>query len=236
MPRFEDRAFILGVADYRETSKLLRLLTESEGKLSLIARGFASPKSAKSAAVEPFALVRVTYTIRSNSTLGTLSAVELERVCHAVRTDLRAYALANYWFEVLALATQPNLPAHEVFVLTEQMLCALDGTPGPEPPILAHLARLLEALGFGMQLSRCGECGAVSLLSHFAIESGCAICSRCTRPGCEYFPLPEMPSGPAAGDWAALLELMHRMLACHLEHQLRSYPFLRDSFFPPAHR
>lgn len=56
------RAFVLHLYHYRETSALVDLLTEYTGRLRVIAKGIYAPKSALRSALEPFSPLMVDWT------------------------------------------------------------------------------------------------------------------------------------------------------------------------------
>jgi DNA repair protein RecO (recombination protein O) len=257
MATTKDRAFVLDAADYRETSTLLRLLCEREGRVALVARGLRSEKSRKGAAAQPFNLVQVTYSLREGATMGNLAAIDLERQPQRLRERLDAYAVAAFWFETVNVSAPARLPAGEMFGLTGALLLALETEPVRSVRVLWMWFRLLDALGFGASVGACGSCGRGVGLMHFDMRQCCAVCSRCAQSGRRYFPLPEaapallaaldgreVPAAGVMGDAAgnALYLLLHDLLARHLDTAFRSHRFLAEMLgmrarrHPPARR
>jgi DNA repair protein RecO (recombination protein O) len=241
MPTVKDRAFVLDAADYRESSTLLQLLCEREGRVALVARGLRSEKSKKAAAAQPFNLVQVSYFLRDEATIGNLSAIDIERQPSLLRERLDAYAVAALWFEALRVAAPARVPAGELFGLTGALLDALESAPVRSVRVLRLWFRLLEALGFGASPGACGACGGIYGLAHFDLRQSCTVCSFCAKPTIRYFPLPDgtdpqlhalgMPRPPAGLVFAdaagnAMYRLIHELLTRHLDAAFRSYRFL----------
>lgn len=251
MAQHKSRAFVISAADYRETSKLLHLFCENEGRISLIAKGLRSPRSKQATAAEPFSLAQVTYKLKDGETLGLLTGIETERTFAGVRSHLESYALGSFWLEVVNVASQARLASPEFFGLTESFLTALGRSGEPTREVLWHFGRLLQALGFGADFASCAECGAEDLLEHFDPGLGSTVCARCAQPRRRYLPV----AGPARGQLSLILSsrfpadplslpsrevitncmvLLNELFTLHLDRQLRSFRFVQDVFTPPA--
>lgn len=240
MARHKSRAFVLSAADYRETSKLLQLFCENEGRISVIARGLRSPKSKKAQLADAFNLLQVNYTLKDGATLGMLTGIEPEHLYSSLRTNLDAYALASYWFEILKVAGQARLAGHEIFQLTDQFLASLHDHPirgGLKIRSLQLMLGLAQELGFGIQLFACGICGRPDDLRRFSIAAGTAVCSRCQPPVGRALVLPQALSSALETQFAqsdelfltaaaAFLNLYNEFLSNHLDHRFTTFAFL----------
>lgn len=249
---------MISAADYRETSKLIHLFCENEGRISLIGKGLRSPKSKKATAAEPFSLTQVTYHLKEGETLGLLTGIETERTYAGVRAHLESYALASYWFEIVKTAAQARMASPEFFGLTESFLTSLEEARGVSDRTVWHFGRLLQALGFGAEFAECALCGATDLLEHFDPALGATVCARCAQPRRRYLPVAREDQRPLArlfgeAEPASLSLLtnqqllpffliLNELLTLHLDQSLRSFRFLRDVLSPvrpgrtaPAH-
>ncbi|MGI8908406.1 MAG: DNA repair protein RecO [Candidatus Sumerlaeaceae bacterium] len=238
MPRHKSRAFVLSAADYRETSKLLQLFCESEGRISVIARGLRSPKSRKAQIADTFNLLQVTYTLKDGATLGMLTGLEPESLYSKVRSNLDAYALASYWFEILKVAGQARLASHGVFRLTQSFLESLQDAASLNTLSVQLFLDFAQELGFGIQLFECGGCGVSSDIRRFNIASGVSICGRCQSPPGRSLPIPEslIPKLSRSADGlskqinsssaALFLQLYNEFMSTHLEHRFGTFAFL----------
>lgn len=245
MGNVKSRAFVMSVSEYRETSAILHLLCETQGRVALVGRGVRSPRPKKPVLPDAFTLVQITYTLRADASMGNLLTIEPERSYATLRTRLEAYALANYWFEVIRCAIPERDPVPRLFSLSEGFMACLDGSDSFTYGTAWHLARLLDELGFGIRLSTCVHCGTPAFLEHFDVASGAAVCIRCARPAADYFPLggrglrqladalgqEQPPQAPVADRRAKLLflDLVNEFLAVHLERRMRSFSFLKTA-------
>ncbi len=245
MAQHKSRAFIVSSVDYRETSKLIHILCEQEGRISLIGRGLRAPKSRKTPATAPFTLAQITYNMKEGETLGLLTGIEPERMFTGIRTSLESYALASYWFEIVRTAAQPRLASPEFFELTESFFNSLDNPRGLSDFTVWHFGRLLQALGFGAGFHECAVCGKSDLLEHFDASVGSTICARCALPRRRYLPVncgghgqvaaalfseaqPRQPAPLAGEQMLPFFLILHELLTMHLEQPLRSFRFVTD--------
>ncbi len=198
MAQHESRALVLDIADYRETSSLIRVFTESEGRISLVARGLRRPKaSGGTGALQPFNLINIRYYLKEGSTIGNLSGADLERLTSAPRNSLEAYALISYWFEILRETAQPREAASDIFNLTIRVLDEQEQKPGLSIGYLINLTRLCRYLGFGISWNHCVGCGRIpgsagvppaqvqpgSGAVNFSISKGGILCAQCVHRG-----------------------------------------------------
>lgn len=239
MARHKSRAFVLNARDYRETSRLIQLFCEKEGRISLIAKGMRSPRNPKAQLADTFNLVQVGYTLKENETLGLLTSIEAEEVYSGLRLNLKAYALASFWFEILQVAFQGRMASPELFSRTATFLRHLQEMREFSPATAAMLLDLTGALGFALELQRCGSCGRPDELRCVEIGSGAAICADCPSPRGRTLPFHEnlarvvesLGRGDevrlSRGDAVAFLVLIHEYLSLHLDHRFRTFEFLR---------
>lgn len=229
MAQHKTRAFVLGTADYRETSTLLHVFCEDQGKLSLVARGLRSTRSRSPSAAGVYNLVQINYTLKPSSTIGALTSIDLERAYEGLRTDLDAYALANYWFEIISLAAQPGHAWPGLFQLSQEFLAAIDSPEWSLSIAVLHMAHLLSQLGIAPQLGACGQCGRTTDLAHFDAQEGCAICTSCAIPVEAYVPIPDDMYRGASSSASSFLVLVQTLLRQHLDIEPRSYDFARKT-------
>lgn len=248
MGRQQTRAFVLGLLDYRETSKILRLLSDKQGCLSLVARGLTSPKR-KFALPEPFALVQVGFSMREGSDLGTLASLEVERVFAAPRRSVEDYALVSYWFDVVGAIAVPGQGHATLFDLTCGFMTYLDAHGVWAAPVWWHFGRLLAEEGLEIRLDRCIRCGASSAgVTHLAVADGSALCACCVAGSEDAMPVQGLSAGslgvvltdprmpPAARRVPvraaeSFLALFDAMIVYHTGILPRSYSFLCDILF-----
>jgi DNA repair protein RecO len=250
MPRYHERALVLDVTAYRESSSLVRVLTEHEGRVSLVARGLRSSKTnPAAAALQPFNIVKLQFSLKDGATLGNLISADIEQMASAPHRSVEAYALVSYWFEILKETSEERASMAGVFDLTTQMLHDQHAMPGLDLLFLQALTSLCRQLGFGITWDACVVCDRPkpphTRASYFSIARGGLVCTTCAQThAVPVFHLTpdegkaiELLSGnapptqaPAASTPELLpaLTLINRYLINHLEHPLHTFRFVTE--------
>lgn len=241
MARYKSNAFILDAADYGETSRLLHVFCENEGRISLIAKGLRSPRSRSAFAADSFNLVQITYTLKDNSGLGLLSSIDLEQSFPGLRKRLNAYALVNFWFEVIKAATQERANLSGLFLLTKSLLLDLDSSAAGGIPYL-YFIELFQLLGFGVRFTICAQCGSVNSLDRFDPAAGSIFCTNCRDAHRRAIAVSEdlvkelarpphlvsMQTVLPTQLGREFLRLTNHYLSFHLDHRFRTFTFLEN--------
>lgn len=256
MPQHQERALVLDIASYRESSALVHLITENEARISLIARGIRNkkgPAATLSAILQPFNLLHITYSLKEGATLGHLISADIESAALATHESITAYALISFWFEILRTTAQSHGSPSNIFTLTSQMLKSQHQAPGLTSQYLRQLLQLCSGLGFAINWNHCNICNRPRRPNqppqHFSNRNGGIICTSCAtseNPKSSFLLHPAERSAillltqpttdnkaadphPPAQQLLALLELIHRFLTYHIEHPLKTFQFVRDT-------
>lgn len=150
---------VLRETDTKEADKILTVLTKSEGKLTVIARGCRRKNSRTAAAAQLLAYSEMTLFQKGKwSILDEASTIELFR---GVRQDVELLALGSYFAELSELLAEEEVPSPELLSLLLNALYAL-GTLHKDPRLVkaAFELRILSLSGFEPLLDRCVVCGA----------------------------------------------------------------------------
>lgn len=143
-------AFLLHHHPYRDTSRLLELLTRDHGRVGLVARGARAPRSALRGVLQPFRPLLVSWSLRGE--LGTLTGAEIA----GAAPSLPAARLYSAWYinELLLRLTRRH-DAHETLFDDYAAALAMLGSDSEEAAALRVFEkRLLDALGYGLELRR----------------------------------------------------------------------------------
>lgn len=116
-------ALVLREVKFKEADKMLTVLTQEEGKLSVRARG-ALRKSCRFAAASQH-LVYSEMTLFFNKGRYTLVEASVIEDFSALRADFNALALASYFAELLEAVSDEDSPNPEVLRLGLNALYAL---------------------------------------------------------------------------------------------------------------
>ena len=172
-------ALVLREVRYKEADRILTLLTDTDGKITVKARG-ALRKSSKTAA----ATQQLTYsemTLFGNLGRWTVNEAVVKEGFDGLRADIGSFALGCYFAEcvdVLSVEDQPDAPLMQ---LALNCLYALSrGMYAPEHIKAAFELRLMCLAGYTPELSHCAVCGNEEPGDPvLMLERGCVCCRRC---------------------------------------------------------
>ncbi|HEY8073981.1 MAG TPA: DNA repair protein RecO [Labilithrix sp.] len=184
--RIDSPALLVRSVAYGEADVVATFFTETDGKLSAIARGAQRSSKRFGGALEPIHELAVTLEDKG-SELCTLKEARITRARTRVVADLDAMEAAGRalrWVRHLCPARTPEPGAwRELGVLLDRL-----DAPG-DAPFEQELAvfglRLLADVGYGLELERCAICGRPCpphkdgrpRAAHVA--SGGLVCSQC---------------------------------------------------------
>jgi DNA repair protein RecO (recombination protein O) len=176
-------AFVLHQYAYRDTSRIVEVFTSEHGRLSLFARGARGQKSALKGVLRPFQRVLVSWSSRGDA--GQLQTAEID----GRMTQLAPERLMSgfYLNELLLKLTERFDPHPEIFASYAACIEALAGGESVEPALRCFEKRLLDDLGYGLELARTLEGAPVDPDGYyrFAAQSGPLPC-RAESPGAVY--------------------------------------------------
>ncbi len=173
------RALVLRAADYKESSRMLTLLTESDGKISAAAKGVRRKNSKLAAAAQLYAFSEFTLSHSGGRWyVNEGSALEL---FPGMGTSIESLALAAYFSELLEIVCRDELPEPELLRLALNSFFAL--SEGKKAPALIKAAfelRLMCQAGYAPPLDACAACGNPEPAEPvFALDGEGLMCRSC---------------------------------------------------------
>lgn len=183
------RALVLREVKYKEADKILTVLTETDGKLTVKARD-AMRKSCKYAAAAQM-LCFSELTLFGNAGRWSVNEAETIEQFMPLRSDITALALGSYFAEMLEAVTDEDIPNPELLQLGLNSLYALSRELYPPEQIKAVFElKLLCLAGFEPMLDGCAVCGTPEPeRAMFSLNGGCLHCPDCP-PGAPGVSLP----------------------------------------------
>lgn len=143
-------AFILHQRPYRETSVLLDLLTEEHGRITAVAKGVRTPKSRLRSLLQPFVPLFISW--QGKGELMTLLTAEPNGVPHRLMGERLLSGL--YLNELLVRLLQKHDPHPRLYTIYYNTLLELQGKPLLQKALRLFEIKLLEELGYGLQLKQ----------------------------------------------------------------------------------
>lgn len=141
--------YLLHHQPYRETSRILEVFTHEHGRLTLFARGVRGPKAKLAAVLQPFQRLLLSWSGRGEA--AQLTGAELAGP--AVPLPSAALMPAFYLNELLMKLTTRHDPIPALFDAYADTVEGLRDGAAVEPALRVFEKRLLEALGYGLDLA-----------------------------------------------------------------------------------
>ena len=177
----QSRALLLRSVDYRDTDRIVTLLTEDYGKLSALARGARKSQRRFGGALQPYVLMNAQFR-PGRGELAHLEQVSVDRSFHAILRSLEAIGAAGAALAVIRERVPDYEPEPAIFDTAVSFLAALNDGASPEEALLSLQIRALAILGFAPTLDRCVLCGkplAASRSASFDAARGGIVCRAC---------------------------------------------------------
>lgn len=153
------KGLVLREVNYKESDKILTILTAEEGKLTVSARGCRKKSSTAAAACQ--LLVWSEFTLYEYQGRWAVKEAVTERQFTGVRSDLEKLSLASYFAEVTEALAEEGQTEAGLLSLTLNSLHALEKL---------HLPQELIKTAF--------EWKAMALAGYEPMADGCAVCGR----------------------------------------------------------
>jgi DNA repair protein RecO (recombination protein O) len=176
-------AYVLHQYAYRDTSRIVEVFTADHGRLTLFARGANGPKSTLRGVLRPFQRMLVSWSGRGEAC--QLVTAEIDGLATSLASDRLMSGF--YLNELLLKLTQRCDPHPEIFLSYASCVQALCSGEIEEPTLRCFEKRLLNDLGYGLDLARTGDGVPVDRAGYyrFALQSGLQRCVAET-PGAVY--------------------------------------------------
>lgn len=170
---------VLRGTDYKDTSRILTVLTSSEGKLTVSARGARRRGSRLAAATQLFAYSDMTL-IR-NRDRWTLTEAQTIELFSGLSSELGFLALGSYIAELLEAVSDEDSPNSDILSLGLNTLYTLsDSEKNPAFVKMAFEARLMRLAGYTPLVSSCSVCGRTDVdAPRLDLKGGTVRCHTC---------------------------------------------------------
>ena len=250
MPVHEAEAIVLRQYALSDSDRIIVFITREFGKIRGVAKGVKRPQSRLAGCLEPLNHIRVEFYSREGRDLGQIRRAELIQSYLGFHPSLVQVYAYSYFAEIANEIVQDNQVNYPLFRLLLSVMEA-----GKHNGVNMALVRYFEIWclklsGLFPNYAYCSSCGkCVKDDGFFAwIEVGQARCSACAQgrgikigaPAAMALTLmaklpPEQFAASALAQDAAgdIERLSQRLLALHLEKQLKSYRILTEALQNP---
>lgn len=167
-------ALILKSYKFRNTSKIIHILSSDSERISLVAKGARRTKSQFAGNIEPLNLSQLVYYIKPGKSLGTLKEATIKNGHGSLKKDL--YRL-NIGWSLIWIGRKIPSPMKGLFGLEKRSLSFLNRGFKEEVLIYFFLS-LFKLQGIPPEISKCISCGSKEV-EYFDIEGGGTKCKNC---------------------------------------------------------
>lgn len=145
-------AFVLHHRPYRDTSRIVEILTRDQGRLTLFARGVRGGRKGLASLLQPFRPLLVSFSGRGEA--AQLTAAEPAVDARFDGTGLPApHVMSGFYLNELILRLTHRDDAHSsLYEAYVEALAGLVRARAPEAILRVFEKRLLEAAGYGVDL------------------------------------------------------------------------------------
>jgi DNA repair protein RecO (recombination protein O) len=148
-------AYILHHRPYRDTSRILEVITRDHGRLSLFARGVRGPKAKLASVLQPFQLLLLSWSGRGEAAQLTGA----ESADHDAPLPASCLMASFYLNELLLKLTTRHDPVVSLFDDYHATVAGLRRGMQLEPSLRIFEKRLLDTLGYGLDLATQAQTG-----------------------------------------------------------------------------
>ena len=222
---WRDQGILLSARRHGETSAIIEVFTPAQGRHAGIVRGGTSRKIAPS--LQPGAQLDVAWRARLEDHIGAFTVEPLRSRAAVAMQDRLALAGLNAVTGLLAFCLPEREPHPALYQRTEALLDMLgQGDVWP----LAYLKwelRLLEEMGYALDLDACAVTGATEGLIYVSPKTGRAVSAKGAGEWADgLLPLPTVLRGGAGNDAevAQGLRTAGHCLTVHLARDLGGKP------------
>jgi DNA repair protein RecO (recombination protein O) len=141
-------AYVLHHREYRDTSRILDVFSERHGRITLFARGARGPKSKYASLLMPFRPLLLSWSGRGDA--AQLTGAEAGSEAFAIPA---AHVMSAFYLNELVITlTTRHDPQPQLFADYARALRRLAVEPQPEAALRVFEKRLLESIGYGLEL------------------------------------------------------------------------------------
>jgi DNA repair protein RecO (recombination protein O) len=184
------KAIVLGKMDYGDTSSIVSLFTEGEGKINAIAKGVRSPKSKHGRIIDPINHLQVVFYKKESKEIQLISGAEIVDHFPNVKTDLEKLKYAYAIIELVKNLLAEHEVNKKLFKGVVRILSKLNSSKElPQVSFGRFFLFILKEVGYEIQIEKCALCGNENIDTddcYFNFEKG-LICGKCKEQAVEIY-------------------------------------------------
>lgn len=177
---FASEAIVLQARKHGETSAIMETFTREQGRHNALVRGGVGRRMRP--VLQPGNIVDLEWRGRLEEHLGYYTVELVDALAGTFMENRLSLSALNSLASLLREMLPEKQPLPQLYDVTKIVLQRLDD-PDVWPALYVRWeTMLLEALGYGLDLSRCAATEATENLTHVSPRSGRAVCEEAAQP------------------------------------------------------
>ena len=173
----EVEGIIVSEMDYKDTSKIIGIMTKTHGLISCIAKGAKRIKSPLRSTTGKLTYGKFQILYKEDK-LSTLIEVDVINIFKKIKTDIICISYASFLVDLAGqVMKQNNNP--EIYDLLISGLLKID--EGFDPSVITNIIELkyLDYLGVMPIIDSCAVCGRTNNIATISVRKGGYLCNYC---------------------------------------------------------
>ena len=173
----EVEGIIVSEMDYKDTSKIIGIMTKTHGLISCIAKGAKRIKSPLRSTTGKLTYGKFQILYKEDK-LSTLIEVDVINIFKKIKTDIVCISYASFLVDLAGqVMKQNNNP--EIYDLLISGLLKIDD--GFDPAVITNIIELkyLDYLGVMPIIDSCAVCGRTNNIATISVRKGGYLCNYC---------------------------------------------------------
>ncbi|MEX0773357.1 MAG: DNA repair protein RecO [Balneolales bacterium] len=159
-------AIVLRAIDYRESSKIVTLFTQTHGKVAVIVKGSKKSKSSFSGLLEIGNILDIVFYFKGSRSVQNLTKASYRAKTYDIRLDLAKMATSTATLEMVEQLIMENQISEELYEFTEKLLVWLHETKSSPRSLFPYIQiRLAELMGIGLRYELNSEAAGTTYLN-----------------------------------------------------------------------
>ncbi len=179
--RLKTKGIVLHETPYGETSKILNILTEDFGKISVISKGCRNIKNKLRGVSNKMNYCEYTLSYKENG-ISTMIEGDTINSFKNVFGDMKKSIYSFYLMDLVNQVLNENNDKEIFYLLSSSLIKINDGL---SPELISNIVEinLLKYLGVKLNLDSCINCGRVDNLITIDFDNGGCLCKNCYHDG-----------------------------------------------------
>ena len=176
MEKLKIKGIVISETNFKESSKILNIMTEEKGIIGVISRGCKSLKSPLRSVSSKLSYGYF-YINYKEDTLSTLTEVDILNEFKSIKTDLEKIGYVSYLIDLAKQVIKEE--EQEVFKILEAALLKIE--EGFDPLVITNIVELkyLKFLGVFPVLDKCAKCSSKENIITVNSTAGGYLCKNC---------------------------------------------------------